>query len=314
MPARHDGGALGGGAPRVVWLTSESDPRLVSARSVAADLAREARPAHLVWNPGSGEVVQQVPIVRAARALTGRAGREGRICAQIMVVGQAREPFTTGLLTGLEEIMRWLDAWGVPRRWPAGPPLPSPQSYHSGRSRRDWARGGHYGGSQVPDTSRPDPGAIDIHRVTGPDALIAAVPHPRPVPGPETAPGLPPVSTRIAARRPGEPVPAPLHAAEPLRSAEALRGSDPARTPDPLHRSGHTRTDPESLPAMVAHVAMVASAEAAAGTVGRVPGPAGCDDVPATPTPAPAAAPLPGPGRSSPAAVPSAPEPASMRS
>ncbi|WP_345023965.1 hypothetical protein [Actinomadura keratinilytica] len=303
MPARLDGGALGGGAPRVVWLTSESDPRLVSARSVAADLAREARPAHLVWNPGSGEVVQQVPIVRAARALTGRAGREGRICAQIMVVGQAREPFTTGLLTGLEEIMRWLDAWGVPRRWPAGPPLPSPQSYHSGRSRRDWARGGHYGGSQVPDTSRPDPGAIDIHRVTGPDTPITAVPHPRAVPGSEPAADLPPAGTRIAAHRPGEPVPASLHAAEPLRPAETLRGSDPARTSDPLHRPGHSR---EYLPALVAHVAAVEP------VAGPGPGPAGCDDVPATR--AAASAPLPAPGHPRPAAVPQAPEPASMRS
>jgi len=179
MPVQQDGGALGGGAPRVVWLTSESDPRLVSARSVAADLARESRPAHLVWNPGSGEVVQQVPIVRAARALNGRAGREGRICAQIMVVGRAREPFTAGLLAGLEEIMRWLDSWGVPRRWPAGPPLPSPQSYHSGRSRRDWARGGHYGACQVPGLSRPDPGGIDIDRITvsasGMNAIMIAL-------------------------------------------------------------------------------------------------------------------------------------------
>ncbi|GLW65420.1 hypothetical protein Arub01_36640 [Actinomadura rubrobrunea] len=276
MPVQQDGGALGGGAPRVVWLTSESDPRLVSARSVAADLARESRPAHLVWNPGSGEVVQQVPIVRAARALNGRAGREGRICAQIMVVGRAREPFTAGLLAGLEEIMRWLDSWGVPRRWPAGPPLPSPQSYHSGRSRRDWARGGHYGACQVPGLSRPDPGGIDIDRITGARAPVTAVPRPRPVPEAAAAdPAL--VEARITARR----------------------GGDPLRAPDTANPR-HTPA-PDFPPAKVAHVAAVVPAAMAA---------AGCDDVPA---PAASATPPP-PDAPSPDAVSPAPEPARMRS
>ncbi|MFC5185098.1 hypothetical protein [Actinomadura harenae] len=181
LPARQDGGALRGGAPRVVWLTSGSDPRAVSARSLAADLAKIGRPAHLVWNPVSGELVQQVPIVRAALALAedGPAGdfdlvpgREGRICAQIMVVGEAREPFTGGPLTGLDPVLRWLDGWGVARRWPAGPPLPTPQSYESRRERRAWARGGHFGASQVPDVVRPDPGGLDVRRLTGPATAL----------------------------------------------------------------------------------------------------------------------------------------------
>ncbi|MEU5881241.1 hypothetical protein [Spirillospora sp. NPDC047279] len=178
MPAKHDGGALRGGAPRVTWFCSESDPRTVSARSVAADLLREGRAAHVVWNPCSGEIIQCVPATRAA-PLLGSVGHEGRVCMQIMVVGQARDPFTNTLLTGLDAIMRWLDSWGVTRRWPAGPPLPSPQSYHSSRDRREWARGGHFGSSQVPGTGRPDPGGIDIRRITGPDTPVAAIPKPR---------------------------------------------------------------------------------------------------------------------------------------
>ncbi|MFS2291769.1 MAG: hypothetical protein FWJ90_03565, partial [Actinomadura sp.] len=131
MPARHDGGALRGGAPRVVWCTGDHDPRTVSARSVAADLIKEDRAPHLVWHPGTGEVVQLLPVTRAARLLGGRVGGEGRVCVQIMVIGQARAPFTGALLDGLDAIVQWLDSWGVARRWPAGPPLPSPQSYHA---------------------------------------------------------------------------------------------------------------------------------------------------------------------------------------
>jgi hypothetical protein len=183
MPVKQDGGALRGGAPRVVWFSSESDPRVVSARSVAADLLREETPAHLVWNPCSGEIIQLVPVTRAGALLEGTVGHEGRVCVQVMVVGHARDPFTGTLLNGLDAIMGWLDAWGVVRRWPAGPPLPSPQSYHSRRGRRDWARGGHFGASQVPGLHRPDPGGIDIRRVTGPDTPVTALPRKHPIPG-----------------------------------------------------------------------------------------------------------------------------------
>lgn len=217
MPARHDGGALRGGAPRVVWCAGEHDPRSVSARSVAADLVKEDRPPHLVWHPGTGEIVQLLPITRAARLLGGGVGREGRVCAQIMVVGQARTPFTGSLLTGLDAIVQWLDAWGVARRWPAGPPLPSPQSYHSLRARRDWARGGHYGASQVPTLDRPDPGGIDIRRITGPDTPVAPIPKPR-------APSAP-AGTRLLPPRPRTPD--PVRTAAPQNDSPLRPASEP---------------------------------------------------------------------------------------
>lgn len=215
MPAQKDGGALRGGAPRVVWFTSECDPRQVSARSVAADLIRGGHASHLVWNPVSAELIQVVPLTRAADLLTGTIGREGRVCAQIMVVGLARDPFTNGPIKGIEQIMCWLDSWGVHRRWPAGPPLPSPQSYHSDRSRRQWARGGHFGCSQVPRMERPDPGGVDIRRITGRDTPLAEIPRPRPLPVTETAQeanGL-----RFDHRMPGRPGPilAPAPASTP---------------------------------------------------------------------------------------------------
>lgn len=77
MPARHDGGALRGGAPRAVWCAGEYDPHTVSARSVAADLLKEDRAAHLVWHPGTGEIVQLLPITRATGCSAGGSAGKG---------------------------------------------------------------------------------------------------------------------------------------------------------------------------------------------------------------------------------------------
>ncbi|MEV5750353.1 hypothetical protein AB0L00_21245 [Actinoallomurus sp. NPDC052308] len=214
----HDGGSPKGGAPRAVWHTSETDPRRISARSVAQRLEQEGRSAHLVWNPWTGEIVQMVPATRAAKLLPDEVGREGRACFQIVVVGFAREPFTTGPLTGLERIVGWLDGWHVPRRWPAGPPLPRPEAYDAVRRRRPWARGGYYGASQVPGSISSDPGRIDTQKITGPDAPVG-IPRPRVAPGEETAPADPDalLSRRLHAPDRIEP-PGPAHAPANSRS------------------------------------------------------------------------------------------------
>jgi hypothetical protein len=183
VQAGADGGELRGGAPRVVWQTLETDPRLVSARSAAECLDRLGRCPHLVWNPLSGEIVQLIPVLRAGRGLGGRGGliaasacpqadtasvnTEGRLCVQIGVIGSARDPFTSGPMTGVDLILTWLDTWRIPRSWPAGPPAAHAYE-HGPRSRRLWARGGHFGGSQVPDCYAAGPGAIDIERFTEP--------------------------------------------------------------------------------------------------------------------------------------------------
>ncbi|MBW8486420.1 hypothetical protein [Actinomadura parmotrematis] len=231
MPARTDGGALRGGAPRAVWLTSETDPQAVSARSVAADLVRAGRPAHLVWNPATGETVQLLPATRAGLALDGPAGTEGRVQVQIVVVGYARAPFTAVPFAGLEPITRWLDSWDVARRWPAGPPLPSPQSYHAARDRRSWARGGHFGASQVPGTGRPDPGAVDARRITGPDTPVAPIPLPRPLPGRE-APGRDTPGREAAGLRLARPVTA-VHAAVGQPGGPPVGPPLPGPVPEP---------------------------------------------------------------------------------
>ena len=181
--AAADGGPLKGGAPRVVWHSLGADPQQVSARTAAQRLDTADQPSHLVWNPHNGEIIQLIPIVRAARALrradplgaatwpaavrAGDVNAEGRVCVQICVVAQDDEPFTDGPMVGRREIMGWLDSWDIPRVWPAGQPAPSPECHAAECSRRLWARGGHFGASQVPGQAATGPGAIEPERLTG---------------------------------------------------------------------------------------------------------------------------------------------------
>jgi hypothetical protein len=209
--AETDGGQLKGGAPRAVWLTLGTAPCAVSIQSAAQRLVSERRPPHLVWDPVSGDIVQLISILRAARALgaperldwgpeqvpatPGNVNAEGRVCVQIGVLWHPADPFTGGPLAGLGAIVSWLDSWNVARRWPAG----QPAAYRAAsanrvcdgaeRSRGKWARGGHFGASQVPDCENVGPGAVDIDRLTGTHVL--QVHHPRAVPAPVAAAALP---------------------------------------------------------------------------------------------------------------------------
>jgi hypothetical protein len=192
--AEADGGPLGGGAPRAVWLTLGSPAGTVSVQSAAERLVGEHRPCHLIWDPATGEMAQLISVLRAGRALGApdrldwapnrvrrrpeNVNAEGRVCVQIGVLALASEPFTNGPLVGVEAIVGWLDSWGVARRWPDGQPAGWPDGGKSGGkasggigsgngSRAAWARGGHFGASQVPGCGHAGPGAIDIHRLTG---------------------------------------------------------------------------------------------------------------------------------------------------
>src|ERR1700722_6605578 len=188
--ASTDGGPLIGGAPRAVWLTLGTAPGAVSVQSAAQRLISERRPCHLIWDSVTGDVGQLISVLRAGRALgaadhldwaPGRVrahpdnvNAEGRVCVQVGVLGHPGQPFTTGPLKGIEEIVSWLDCWGVSRRWPAGPPegyrvdMPAAAAATADqRSRVQWARGGHFGASQVPGCDNAGPGAIDTDRITG---------------------------------------------------------------------------------------------------------------------------------------------------
>jgi hypothetical protein len=108
------------------------------------------------------------PTAPAARDGLAGVNTEGRVCAQIAVIGHPRAPFTDGPVAHLHEIVSWLDSWHVKRGWPAGRPPAFPGDTRAARqSRRDWSRGGHFGASQVPGCTCAGPGAIDIERLTG---------------------------------------------------------------------------------------------------------------------------------------------------
>ncbi len=106
------------------------------------------------------------PLAPAARDGLPGVNNEGRVCVQIGVIAMPGAPFTHGPLTGLREIMNWLDAWQVPRVGPASrqPQAPGGRAPHR---RRDWARGGHFSAAQVPGCRCGGPGAIDISRLIG---------------------------------------------------------------------------------------------------------------------------------------------------
>ena len=111
--------------------------------------------------------------------------REGRLCVQIGVLGSPREPFTSFQMIGLAAILAWLDSWQIPRRWPASRPRTA--SSTRPRSRALWARGGHFGASQVPECDNLGPGGIDIEHLTTVDVTLA-----RELAGTRSAPTGPP--------------------------------------------------------------------------------------------------------------------------
>ena len=129
------------------------------------------------------------PVVPTARDGLAAVNTEGRVCAQIVVIGESWTPFTDGPLVGMHDIVSWLDSWQVPRNWPAGRPPPFPVAAGATQqSRRKWARGGHFGASQVPGSACAGPGAIDIERLTGPEAQAG---RPAAAPAGQRPPGSP---------------------------------------------------------------------------------------------------------------------------
>jgi hypothetical protein len=145
--------------------------------------------------PGSPREV----VIPAAPDGLAAVNNEGRVCVQVAVIGFAWEPFTEGPAAGLSDIAAWLDSWHVPRSWPAGRPAAFPAARLATRSRRTWARGGHFGASQVPGSTSMGPGAITVERVTG----APTRPHVPPIaPPPRT--GTAPLARPMPRVDPGE--------------------------------------------------------------------------------------------------------------
>lgn len=166
----QDGGSLLGGPKRVIWHTTENDPKVTTAKTIVDYLDRVGYQVHVVWNPYTGETWQCIPANRAGRGLRNLAGgvqtnREGGVAVQIEVVGKASKPFTDGPMKGLQPILDWVRGLGVPDVWPGGPP-PAGGARHV--SNLVWTtKAGHYGHSQTPENDHDDPGGIDVNRLFG---------------------------------------------------------------------------------------------------------------------------------------------------
>ena len=76
-----------------------------------------------------------------------------------------------------EKILAWLDSWHIPRRCPAGAPTPFRTAARP-RSRAQWALGGHFGASQVPDCDSVGPGGIDIDQIARADTVVRELSEP----------------------------------------------------------------------------------------------------------------------------------------
>lgn len=165
------GWSLAGGARKFVLHSTESDSYPGCVHDLAAYLDGWANP-HVVWDPWTGDM-----------AMTGRAdwaegallagNRDGEVVLQVEAVGRAgvvgKRPFADSPMKGWDKILAWADSWGVPRVFPAGLPLPYPQSYgyaNGSRNTEVWnSQGGYYGHSQVPQNDHGDPGVVDLARV-----------------------------------------------------------------------------------------------------------------------------------------------------
>jgi len=169
--------ALSGGPRVAVWHTTETGKGTAAAVAKGANMARW--PAHLVWDPYTGEIMQLLPANVAASALITH-NRDGAVVVQVEAVGKAADaPLATSPLLGLDVILAWLDSHGVPRVWPAGAPLAygagGAPAYGAGNGQRDaWGRSGHYGHSQVPGNDHGDPGRVDLARWSPVPAAEAA--------------------------------------------------------------------------------------------------------------------------------------------
>lgn len=173
--------AMDGGAARYAnWHSTENDP---SARAI--DLAHyligiRAEP-HFVWNPWTGETVQLLPANRGGSVL--KAGNhKGAVNLGVECIGRAgvvgQRPLYDSPMVGFDRILAFMRSWGIPDVWPAGAPLPYPQSAGYGNPQRaTFGPSGHYSHSQWPGNDHGDPGLVHL------EAFGTSTPTPTPSQG-----------------------------------------------------------------------------------------------------------------------------------
>ncbi|MEU1099209.1 hypothetical protein ABZ389_39160, partial [Streptomyces sp. NPDC005877] len=184
------GGAMDypGNPPRAVWHTTESPAGGSYFSSVAAYLIRVASEPQVIYDPVTDRIGQFGPLTQSGRALRNdgsrRTNREGKVCVQMEVLGEAAHPWTNGFnpssKPNFRKLMSTLRAHGIPDVRPAGDfPATATAVAAKPRNRTTWqTKGGHYGHCDVPGNDHWDPGAIAASVVPG----KASSPTPTPTP------------------------------------------------------------------------------------------------------------------------------------
>lgn len=162
----HAGGQMAGGPPRVTWhitydsLRSDGSPA-IGFSAVADYLNSVGYQVHLVWDPVTGDIIQELPADRGGAGLRHSGSPEtnnmGEVNLQIEAYftpgvvrnGVRYDQLTDTPMAGLDRIMAWADSWGIPRTAPLAP---------GDRNAGVWAsHAGHYGHFNVPQNDHSDP-------------------------------------------------------------------------------------------------------------------------------------------------------------
>jgi hypothetical protein len=164
MPGR--GRAFAGTAGHYAnWHSTEND-RTAKASDLARYLVQMHYESHLVWNPWTGEIVQTLPANTAGSVLKS-GNTKGSVNIGVEAIGRAgvvgHRPYFDSPMKGFDRIIAWMRSWGIPNVWPAGGPLPFPQSAgFNNPQRAKWGPSGHYGHSQWPGNDHGDPGLVHL--------------------------------------------------------------------------------------------------------------------------------------------------------
>lgn len=160
------GWSYNGGPRKFILHSTETDSAPGCVDQLAHYLDGWANP-HVVWDPWTGDMAMCGRADWAGGALVA-GNRDGSVVLQVEAVGRAgvegSRPFMDSPMLGWDKILAWADSWGIPRVFPAGLPLPYPQSYGTGSPRDPniWANSsGYFAHSQVPGNDHGDPGLVD---------------------------------------------------------------------------------------------------------------------------------------------------------
>lgn len=164
------GWSLAGGPRKFILHSTESDSYAGCVHDLCRYLDGWANPT-FVWDPWSGDMAMCGRADWGMGALVS-GNRDGSVVLQVEAVGRAgvvgKRPFTDSPMKGWAKILAWADSWGIPRIFPAGSPLPYPQSYGANGNRPGdiWnTHSGYYGHAQVPANDHGDPGVVNLAKM-----------------------------------------------------------------------------------------------------------------------------------------------------